>query len=480
MFRQCAPRILKARSCLPSSSTIPRIPQRTMATASPNHASLVEFGQKHVTKGLGRQLEAVITKGSGSYVSISDGREMLDFTSGIGVTNLGHCHPRVSKAAADQCMNLVHGQCSIGFTGPYLELIEQLLPMMPHPSLDSFYFWNSGSEAVEGAIKMARMFTGRQNIIAMQGGYHGRTFGAMAVTKSKTIYSAGFHPLMPGVFTLPFPYWHQLSRPKDTPTEELSAFCLNQLHLLLSQQTTPKDTAAIIIESVIGEGGYVPAPPEFLKGLREICDQHGIMLIIDEVQSGFGRTGKNFAIEYSGVKPDIMTVAKGLANGFPLSGIISRKELTDTLAPGSMGGTYAGNAVACAAAVEVAKVFKEEKILDNVNARSQELFSSLRALQASTSTKGLIADVRGQGLMAAVEFASPKGSSPHDSFINPSAPEKLSSRVAKRCQEKGMLILTTSVYEVIRFIPALNISKADLEKGIKIFTEAVEEIVREG
>lgn len=144
------------------------------------------------------------------------------------------------------------------------------------------------------------------------------------------------HTFQPGVFTLPFPYWHQLSRPKDTPTEELSAFCLNQLHLLLSQQTTPKDTAAIIIESVIGEGGYVPAPPEFLKGLREICDQHGIMLIIDEVQSGFGRTGKNFAIEYSGVKPDIMTVAKGLANGFPLSGIISRRELTDTLAPGSM------------------------------------------------------------------------------------------------------------------------------------------------
>ncbi|CAL1707220.1 unnamed protein product [Somion occarium] len=307
-----------------------------MATALPNHAQLVEFGQKHVTKGLGRQVEAVITKGKGSYVELGDGRELLDFTSGIGVTNLGHCHPRVSAAAAEQCMNLVHGQCSIGFTKPYLELIEKLLPMMPHPSLDSFYFWNSGSEAVEGAIKMARTFTGRQNIICMQGGYHGRTFGAMAVTKSKTVYSAGFNPLMPGVFSIPFPYWHQLSRPKDTPTEELSAYCLNQLSLLLSQQTTPKDTAAIIIESVVGEGGYVPIPTEFMKGLRDTCDQHGIMLIIDEVQSGFGRTGKNFAIEYSGVKPDIMTIAKGLANGFPLSGIVSRKELTDKLTPGSM------------------------------------------------------------------------------------------------------------------------------------------------
>ncbi|PSR76487.1 hypothetical protein PHLCEN_2v8390 [Hermanssonia centrifuga] len=451
-----------------------------MSSTIQNNTSLLEFGKKHVTAGLARSVDGVMTKGAGSYVEFGDGKVFLDFTTGIGVTGLGHCHPKVSGAAAKQCMELVHGQCSIAFTEPYLQLIERLLPMMPDPSLDSFFFWNSGSEAIEAAMKMARLFTGKQNIIAMQGAYHGRTFGAMAVTKSKTIYSEGFHPLMPGVFSIPYPYWHQLSLPPTTEQSEITAQCLNQLHLVLSQQTAPRDTAAILIEPLLGEGGYVPAPAEFLKGVREICDKEGILLIIDEVQSGFARTGKNFSIEHAGVRPDIMTIAKGLANGFPLSGVVSRKELTDKLKPGSMGGTYAGNAVACAAAVAVADVLKEEKILENVNARSKELFAGLNELRSKPSVSPVILDVRGQGLMVAVEFASPTGTSPYDSFVKPSAPARLSSRIAKRCQEKGLLILTTSVYEVIRFIPPLNITQEDLNKGIKIFSEAVEEVVREG
>ncbi|KAI0744250.1 pyridoxal phosphate-dependent transferase [Daedaleopsis nitida] len=450
------------------------------SSSAQSHASLVEFGQQHVTKGLGRIVDAVMIKGEGSYVTLGDGRTMLDFTCGIGVTNLGHCHPKISKAAADQCMNIVHAQCSIGFHEPYLQLIQRLLPMMPHASLDSFFFWNSGSEAVEGAIKMARIMTGRQNIISMQGAYHGRTFGAMAVTKSKTIYSEGVHPLMPGVFALPFPFWHQLGVPADTPSSKLSEMCLSQLDLLFSQVTNPKDTAAIIIEPVLGEGGYVPAPPEFLQGLRAACDKHGILLIIDEVQSGFGRTGKNYSIEYSGVRPDILITAKGLANGFPLSALISRKELTDKLKPGSMGGTYAGNAVSCAAAVAAAEVMQEEKILDNVNARSKELFAALHALRAVPALAPAILDVRGQGLMVAVEFASPAGTGTHDVFRREGVLERLASRVAKRCVEKGMLILTTSVYEVIRFIPPLNISQADMAKGCAIFKEALDEVVREG
>ncbi|TCD60161.1 hypothetical protein EIP91_010632 [Steccherinum ochraceum] len=449
-----------------------------MSTTPPraSHASLVDFGRRHVTKGIGRQVEAVIEKGEGSYLTLGDGRKMLDFTCGIAVTNLGHCHPKVSAAAAEQCLKLVHGQCSIGFHEPYLQLIERLLPMMPHPSLDSFYFISSGSEAVEAAIKIARGVTGKQNIITMQGAYHGRTYGAMAVTKSKTGYSESFHPLMPGVFTAPFPFWHHFSLPPNTPTSELTSLCLNQLELLLQQQTAPKDTAAIIIEPVIGEGGYVPAPPEFLQGLREICDRENILLIIDEVQSGFLRTGKNFAVEYSGVKPDIMLVAKGLANGFPLSGVITRSELSDKLKPGSMGGTYAGNAVACAAAVATADAFKEENILENVNARSKELFAHLEPLRSTPA----VLDIRGQGLMVAVEFASPTGTSPHDPLRNPNVPAKLSTRIAKRCQEKGMFILTTSAYEVVRFIPALNITAEDLKKGCDIFVESVEEIVKEG
>ncbi|KAF7973317.1 hypothetical protein HWV62_15561 [Athelia sp. TMB] len=442
-----------------------------------NGEALAEFGKKHVTKGLGQLTSGVMSKGQGSYMSFEDGREMLDFTCGIGVTNLGHCHPKVSGAAAAQCMDLVHGQCSIAFHGPYLRLIEALLPMMPHPSLDSFFFWNSGSEAVEAAIKMSRIITKKQNIIAMQGGYHGRTFGAMAVTKSKTIYSEGVAPLMPGVFQIPYPYWHQLGLPSTASEEEVVQKCLYQLDLLLKQQTAPSDTAAILVEPVLGEGGYIPAPASFLKGLREVCDKNNILLIIDEVQCGFGRTGTNFYIENSGVKPDIMTVAKGLANGFPLSAVISRTELTDKLKGGTLGGTYAGNAVSCAAAIAVTEVFEEEKILDNVNARSKELFDALNACQKKYPEA--IVEVRGKGLMAAVEFASPTYSV-HDPVYNTTAPKTLASRVAKRCIDKGMLLLTTSIYEVIRFIPPLNISQADMKKGCDIFAEALDEVVREG
>ncbi|KAK7449232.1 hypothetical protein VKT23_013377 [Stygiomarasmius scandens] len=471
----------KGLSFLPSlqrSGTRPAA--RTMSSLSTTE-QLQSFGERHVTKGIGRITPGVMKKAEGSYVEYLDGKKMLDFTCGIGVTNLGHSHPKVSKAAAEQCMQLVHGQCSIAFHEPYLRLIEKLLPVMPHPSLDSFYFWNSGSEAVEAALKMARTITGRQNVICMQGGYHGRTFGAMAVTRSKTVYSEGFHPLMPGVFVTPFPFWHQCGVAPDSSPETLSTASLNQLNLLLSQQTSPSDTAAIIIEPVIGEGGYVPAPKEFLQGLRQICDQHGILLIVDEVQSGFGRTGTWFAVEESGVKPDILVMAKGLANGFPLSGVVSRKELTDKLKPGSMGGTYAGNAVSCAAACAVADAMKEEKVLENVQERSKELFASLNGLKSDSKLAPYILDVRGRGLMVAVEFSSaPNGfDSAYENSSGKAIPKGLASRVAKKCIEKGMLLLTTSVYEVVRFIPALNISKEDMAKGCRIFEESVREVVQE-
>ncbi|KAF4597095.1 hypothetical protein EYR40_007545 [Pleurotus pulmonarius] len=452
-----------------------RILTRGVATV-PSSAELLDIGDRHVTKGLGRLVKGIMKKGEGSYVFMEDGRRLLDFTCGIGVANLGHCHPKISKAAADQCMSIVHAQCSIAFHEPYLRLIQKLLPIMPHPSLDSFFFWNSGSEAVEAALKMARTFTGRQNIIAMQGAYHGRTYGAMAVTKSKTIYSQGTMPLMPGVFTTPFPYWHHYNVHPSTPTSELTRDALYQLDLLLSQQTHPKDTAAILIEPVIGEGGYVPAPAEYLQGLRAICDKHGIMLIIDEVQSGFGRTAGSgfFAIQDAGVRPDILVIAKGLANGFPLSGVVTQKQWTDKLLPGSMGGTYAGNAVSCAAACAVADAMLEERTLENVRARSPQLVSFLNGIKAKYPE--FILDVRGKGLMIAMEFASPTVSK-HDVARNEKAPEKVAAKITAKCLEKGMLLLTTSVYETIRFIPPLNITEADLQKGCEIFEAAVEEVL---
>ena len=393
------------------------------------------------------------------------GRKYLDFTCGIGVANLGHCHPAVTKAAQEQAGKLVHGQINIAFQKPYIELVEKLLPVMPHKSLDTFFFWNSGAEAVEAAIKLARHATKKQNIIAMQGSYHGRTFGTMALTKSKTIYGENYAPLMPGVFAVPFPYCAQCSISHHTNGRyNYEACCMDpvaQLEKLLKQETAPSDTAAIIIETVLGEGGYVPPPAGYLARVREICDKNNILLIADEVQCGFGRTGKMFAIEHWGVRPDILVMAKGIANGFPLSGIVSRKELMDMQKPGSMGGTYAGNAVSCAAGVAVANAFREEKILDNVNARGAELKGMLQDLTKSSQTGHMIHDVRGLGLMLALEFKPGHG---------------YASKVQAKCMEKDMLVLTTSIYDTLRLIPPLNITKEDMAKGIRIIKEAVEEV----
>ncbi|KAL1311889.1 hypothetical protein AAFC00_001961 [Neodothiora populina] len=428
-------------------------------------SKLSQFGVKHVARGIGRLSKEVLESGSGSYVTTTEGRKLLDFTCGIGVTNLGHCHPAVTKAAQAQVGRLVHGQVNIAFQKPYLELVESLLPMMPHKSLDTFFFWNSGSEAVEAAVKLARHATKKQNIIVMQGSYHGRTFGTMAMTRSKTVYGENFGPLMPGVFSVPFPYCKQCAISTHSDGKYGFENCcmdpVTQLELLLKRETAPSDTAAIFIESVLGEGGYVPPPAGYLAAVRKICDKHNILLVVDEVQSGFGRTGKMFAIEHYNVRPDILIMAKGIANGFPLSGIVSRKELMDTQKPGSMGGTYAGNAVACAAGVAVAKAFKEEKILDNVNARGKELRAVLDAAATNPKTKKIVHDVRGLGLMLALECAPGKG---------------YASKIQAKCMEKDMLLLTTSIYDTLRFIPALNITKEDMAKGCKIIQEAIEEV----
>ena len=428
-------------------------------------STLAQFGTRHVARGIGRLASEVIESGSGSYVTMIGGRRYLDFTCGIGVANLGHCHPAVTKAAQLQAGKLVHGQINIAFQKPYLDLVQSLLPLMPHKSLDTFFFWNSGAEAIEAAVKLARHATKKQNIIVMQGSYHGRTFGTMAMTRSKTVYGENYAPLMPGVFSVPFPYCAQCSVATHSGGEYGFENCcmdpILQLELLLKRETAPSDTAAIFIEPVLGEGGYVPPPPGYLARLREICDKNDILLVADEVQCGFGRTGKMFAVEHWGVRPDIMVMAKGIANGFPLSGIVSRKELMDAQKPGSMGGTYAGNAVSCAAGVAVAKAFQEERILENVNARGKEIMDALRAAKSDKTTGKIMYDIRGLGLMVALECQPGHG---------------FASKIQARCMEKDMLVLTTSIYDTIRFIPPLNITKEDMAKGCQIIKEAIQEV----
>jgi 4-aminobutyrate aminotransferase len=287
---------------------------------------------------------------------------------------------------------------------------------------------------------------------------------------------------MPGVFTTAFPYYSQFGVPVDTPVEELVRQSLLQLRLTLQQQTAPSDTAAILIETVLGEGGYVPAPTSFLEGVRQICDENGILLIADEVQCGMGRTGTYWAIEDSGVRPDILVFAKGIANGFPLSGIASTHKLMSKQKSGTMGGTYAGNAVSCAAAKAVLEVFKEERVLENVQARSTQLFGFLNELKASGSKAGnLIEDIRGRGLMVGVQFKSPAPSDAGSSNTASSHAGKqaqLAPKVVQECLKRNMLLLSTSVFDVLRFIPPLTITEGELSQACGIFKEALEAVAK--
>ncbi|ORX45098.1 aminotransferase class-III [Hesseltinella vesiculosa] len=427
-------------------------------------SKLAQFGKRHIARGIGRSTELVIEKAKGTYVWSVEGKKYLDLSTGIGVTNTGHCHPTVVKAVQEQAANLTHGQVNIFFQKPMLDLIEGLQPKMPHPSLDTFFFWNSGSEAVEAAVKLARQATKKQNIIVFQGSYHGRTFGTMALTTSKTIYGKGFGPLMPGVHVCAYPYFQQWAAHKADPAKFTPEWCgeeaLHQLELVLKTRSDPEDTAAILIEPVQGEGGYVVPPKNFMTGLRDICDKHNILLICDEVQSGFGRTGKMFAVEHFNVRPDILVMAKGIASGYPLSAIVSRKELMDLQPPGSMGGTYSGNAVSCAAAKATLQVFEEEKILENTNARSEQFFSTLRSKLPGLLPKDMKVDIRGLGLMIGIEFLN--------------APKGFASAIANEAFDLDTIVLTTSIYETLRLIPPLNITKEETDLALDRILASVE------
>jgi 4-aminobutyrate aminotransferase len=395
-------------------------------------------------------------RAEGCYIYAEDGKKYLDFTCGIGVTNTGHCHPKVVEAIREQAGLFLHAQANIVVHKPMMQLIEELRTIV-HPSMDGFFFSNSGAEALEGAVKLARAATGKPNIIVFAGSFHGRTAGTMALTTSKTIYRSGFQPLPAGVFVAPYPYAYKLGMSEEKTTE----YCLNALEELLLSQTSPAETAAILIEPELGEGGYVVPPAAFLKGLRTISDRTGILLIFDEVQSGFGRTGKWFAQEHFGVVPDIMTVAKGIASGMPLSGVFSRLDLMKKWQTGSHGGTYGGNAVACAAGVATIRAMRGEDMIGNAARRGVQLTTGLRKLQEEYP---VIGDVRGLGLMIGTEFTV-KGKP---------AEKPLIKSIVHACEEQGLLLLTCGTYDnVIRWIPPLIVDETQVNDGLRIFGEAL-------
>ncbi|MGB3771015.1 MAG: aminotransferase class III-fold pyridoxal phosphate-dependent enzyme [Rhodococcus sp. (in: high G+C Gram-positive bacteria)] len=397
----------------------------------------------------------VVDHALGSWIYGTDGRSYLDFTTGIGVTSTGHCHPRVVEAAREQVGKIIHAQYTTVMHTPLLELTDALGRVLP-PGLDSVFYANSGSEAVEASIRLARMATGRPNIIAFQGGFHGRTVAAATLTTAGTKFRSGFAPMMGGVHIAPFPYAFRYGWDMDTAV----AFALRELDYLLQTVSAVADTAAFIIEPVLGDGGYLPTPPAFLDGLRERATRHGIVLIVDEVQAGVGRTGKFWGHEFSASTPDILITAKGLASGFPISAIAASTSLMSAAWPGSQGGTYGGNAVAAAAGVATLAVVTDEGLVENAGIRGDQLLAGMQDIAARHDAIG---DARGLGLMAAFEFVDDAGE-----------PDAASAAGVQRAAlDQDLLLLTCGAHgNVVRIIPPLVVTESEVEQGLQRMSDA--------
>jgi 4-aminobutyrate aminotransferase len=400
-----------------------------------------------------------VVSGRGCTVVTTDGAEYLDFTGGIAVVSTGHCHPSVVAAIQQQAETFIHAQVNC-YRHPLLEPLAERLAEICPGAIDTFFFANSGAEATEAAVKLAKQVTGRPNIIVFQGSFHGRTHMAMAMTTSKTGYRAGHEPLPAGVFVAPFP------NAFDAGLSEAEAVdrALDGLRLLLASQTAPAETAAMIIEPVLGEGGYLPAPASFLRGLRELCAERGMLLVADEVQSGFARTGTMFAIEAAGVVPDVIVLAKGMGSGFPISGVGAPAELMAKWPKGSHGGTYGGNPIGCAAALATIDVLTEPGFLDNVNARGDQLRAGLREIAARHSVVG---DVRGPGLMVGCELRDPSTGAP--------APERVTAVIAHCRDVNRVLLMNAGTWgDVVRWMPPLIVDETEIDRGLRAFSDALD------
>ncbi|MHB8398338.1 MAG: aspartate aminotransferase family protein [Candidatus Limnocylindrales bacterium] len=400
----------------------------------------------------------VVDHGEGSWLVTTDGERYLDYSSGIGVTSTGHAHPRVAAAVAAQAQKLLHGQQNIVYHEPGLRLYDRLRHVLPGDDWGAFLS-NSGAEAVEAAVKLARIATGRPVIIGFRGGYHGRTAQTMALTTAKDVYRGHFEPLPGSVYHTAYPYCYRApggGHSIDACTCDWEA----QLDLTFHQLIYPEHVAAIIVEPVLGEGGYIVPPPGFLPRLREITRQHGILLIADEVQTGFGRTGKMFAVEHWGVEPDIVTMAKGIASGLPLSGILARRSLLEAWPPGSHGGTFGGNVVSCAAANATLDVIRDERLVENAAARGAEFLAGLRELAGRYPSIG---DVRGLGLMLGLEFVKPglgDGRTPDPD---------LTKRVLAEALDRRLIVLSAGTYaNVARIIPPLVTTASEVDLALSI------------
>jgi len=423
-----------------------------------SNAELNELKQKYVAAGAASPATAFADRAENAEIWDADGNRFIDFAGGIGVLNVGHRHPKVVAAVKAQLDKVMHTcQTVMPYEG-YVKVAEKLSHIVPVRGHAKVMLANSGAEALENAVKIARAATGRSNVICFDGGYHGRTFYAMAMNGKVAPYQTDFGPMPGTVFRAPYPVpYHGVSEDE----------AIRGLKMTLKTDANPKDTAAIILEPVLGEGGFYPAPTSFLKKIREICDEHGMLMIIDEVQSGFGRTGKMFAIEHSGVEPDMMTMAKSMADGMPISAIVGTDKVMDASGPNSLGGTYTGSPTACAAALAVMEVFEEENILEKSQALGDKLAARFNEWQGKFDC---IDHVRNMGAMAAFELVNNKT----DRTPNP----ELAAALCKKAREEGLILLSCGMYgNTIRFLMPVTIEDDVLNEGLDIIESCLESLI---
>jgi 4-aminobutyrate aminotransferase len=410
-----------------------------------------------------RVANLAVERGEGSWLITADGERYLDYTSGIGVTNTGHAHPRVVAAVQAQAAKLLHGQQNIVYHEPGLRLHDRLTRLLPGGPWSAFLS-NSGAEAIEAAVKLARVATGRPAIIAFRYGFHGRTAQAMALTAAKDVYRGAFEPLPGSVYHADYPYCYRAPGGSHDPAD-CSCDWEERLDLLFHQLVYPDRVAGIVIEPVIGEGGYIVPAPDFLPRLREITRRHGILMIADEVQTGFGRTGEMFAVRHWDVEPDIVVMAKGIASGLPLSGILARSEVMAALRPGTHGGTFGGNVVSCAAANATLDVIEDEGLVANARDRGAQFLAGLRAL---ATRHPAIGDARGIGLMVAIELVK------HAEGDGRIPDPELTKRVQAEAFTRKLLLLTAGTYvNVIRIIPPLVTTADEVDRALAILDESL-------
>ncbi len=418
--------------------------------------NMYERAQKVFPPAAGRVTKFGVVKGEGSYLYSENGEKLLDFASGVAVCNVGHNHPEVVEAAVKQLKDLIHGGHNVVYYESYIKLAEKLVGLTGNETM--VYFSNSGAEANEGSVKLAKYVSKRPAVLAFKGSFHGRTLGTISLTTSNSAYRKNYEGLMPSVYFAEYPYCFRC--PFKQKQGECEMECLEQFDRIFKHMIDPESIAAMIIEPIAGEGGYIVPPREFMLGLKEICQKNGIYLIFDEIQTGFGRTGKMFAYEHFGYRPDIMSCAKGIASGFPLSAVIGSAEIMKQWPAGAHGGTYGGNPVSCAASLATIKLL-ENGLLDNAAKMGSYLKSRLMELKDKYD---VIGDVRGLGLMVGIEFV--------DEENNPDG--DIVKKVLEFCRNNGVILLPCGSYkQVIRFIPPTTVTRDELDKALEVLEEGI-------